>query len=88
VWRCRPTIKQSLKFAKEKGVDATGAALKLPRGRRFAVKNAEAVAAYVAKFNATIKAAAEYFNVSEPTISKALRIARGEFPNRDGNSQE
>ncbi len=75
---CTTTVKTALKLAKDQGVDASDAVLKLPRKPCWADEHAEEVEQYMREFHpwATQQTASEHFHRSLPTIGKALKIAR------------
>lgn len=68
-----PTIGEALKFAKKQGVDATGKALQLPRGRQFVATRAKEVVAYKRDHGGTLEEIAAHFDVCVSTIQKSLR---------------
>ena len=71
-----PTVRKALLIAKDLGIDATDGAMKLDRKPDWAQANAVAVARFVDERRTTIRNAADHFQKSEPTISKALQIGR------------
>jgi hypothetical protein len=72
-----PTIRAALHHARDlHGLDAFGTKISEPNHRCWAKENASAVAEFFAQPGATMKAAEAHFGKSQPTISKARRLAR------------
>ena len=71
-----PTIRAALREARVKhGVDALGKEVSLSQRKCWSKEHASDVAEYLRQPGATIRQAAAHFGKSEPTISKAHRIA-------------
>lgn len=74
-----PTIRHALKVAQEQyGIDAFGKKVSRKTLPNWSKENAQVVLEYIESTGSTLKAIAEHFDKSQPTISKALKIARAE----------
>ncbi|QDT32009.1 hypothetical protein [Thalassoglobus polymorphus] len=71
-----PTIRAALREAKEKhGINATGKEISLSNRKSWARDHATEVAKFLQQPGTTIREAARHFGKSEPTISKARKLA-------------
>jgi len=78
-----PTIRASLRYAKELlGIDAFGKSVSRPTLPNWSREKAQEVERFMQQPGATMKAALAHFGKTEPTIRKALKLAKAE---RDAN---
>lgn len=71
-----PTIRKSLKYAKEHhGIDALGKSISTPSRRCWAKDHALHVAEFFRRPGASVKKAEAVFGKSQPTLAKAKRLA-------------
>lgn len=74
--RTVPTIRRALEYARYlHGINALGTSISLSTRSTWPQRNAEAVLEFFQAPGATMRAAVEYFEKSEPTILKARRLA-------------
>lgn len=88
--KCVPTIRKALRYALEKhGINALGKGISASTRPYWPRDNAEAVAEFFSRPEATMKAAKERFGKSQPWISKARQIAREQSspPPSDSDSE-